>query len=270
MAKDARNRDAGARQTGTRSARHLDVKICGITTADALDAALDAGADLVGFVHFPKSPRHLTLAEAPGLVARVEGRARKVALLVDPDDALLAQVVAAFSPDLLQLHGHETPERVAAIRAAFGLPVMKALPVGRREDLAPLPAYAAVADLILFDAKPDPGALLPGGNGRPFDWRLVAGLDAGRPLMLSGGLTVDNVSQALSEVRMDGVDVSSGVEDAPGVKSPDKIRAFVAAVRRVEARLAVGHLPDQPAEAEPTRATTAPGPEDLSSKVRAS
>ncbi|MFG1351200.1 phosphoribosylanthranilate isomerase [Xanthobacter autotrophicus] len=245
--------------------RRLDVKICGIRTADALDAALAAGADLVGFVHFPKSPRHLSLAEAPGLTARVEGRARKVALLVDPDDTLLAQVVAAFSPDLLQLHGQETPERIAAIRARFGLPVMKALPVGRREDLAMLPAFAEVADMILFDAKPDPGALLPGGNGRPFDWRLVAGLDVGRPLMLSGGLTADNVSQALAEVRMDGVDVSSGVEDAPGVKSPDKIRAFVAAVRRAEAG-----VPDQPPQAKPTRAEPARGPEDLSSKVRAS
>ncbi|MDI4664571.1 phosphoribosylanthranilate isomerase [Xanthobacter autotrophicus] len=258
----------------------LDVKICGIRTADALDAALGAGADLVGFVHFPKSPRHLSLADAPGLVARVEGRARKVALLVDPDDALVADVVSAFSPDLLQLHGSETPERVAAIRAAFGLPVMKALPVARREDLARLPEFAAVADMILFDAKPDPGALLPGGNGRPFDWRLVAGLDVARPLMLSGGLNADNVSQALSEIRMDGVDVSSGVEDAPGVKSPDKIRAFVAAARR-----AAGGFPDRPArdetsqtemlraeprQGEPPRAEAAQGPEDLSSKVPAS
>ena len=255
MASDARNRDV----------KRLDVKICGIRTVDALDAALAAGADLVGFVHFPKSPRHLPLTDAPGLVARVAGRARKVALLVDPDDALLAEVVAAFSPDLLQLHGHETPERVADVRARFGLPVMKALPVGRREDLAPLPAFAQVADRILFDAKPDPGALLPGGNGRPFDWRLVAGLDVARPLMLSGGLTADNVSQALSEVRMDGVDVSSGVEDAPGVKSPAKIRAFVAAARR-----AAAGLPDQPARAEPPHAAAAQGPEDLSSKVRAS
>lgn len=240
--------------------RHLDVKICGIRTAEALDAALEAGADLVGFIHFPKSPRHLSLAEAPALVARVGGRAKTVALLVDPDDALLAQVVAAFSPDILQLHGRETPERVADIRARFGRAVMKALPVGRREDLAVLPAYAAVADRILFDARPDPDALLPGGNGRVFDWRLVAGLDVGRPLMLSGGLNADNVSQALREVRVDGVDVSSGVEDAPGVKSPGKIRAFIAAARR-----AVAGFPDKPVPAAP-----ADGPEDLSSKARAS
>ena len=208
------------------------VKICGINDAAAMAAAAEAGADLVGFVHFPKSPRHLALADAPALVARVAERADKVALLVDPDDALLRDVIAAVSPDILQLHGHETPERVADIKARFGLPVMKALPVARREDLAVLPAYAAVADRILFDAKPDPGALLPGGNGRPFDWSLVAGLDVGRPLMLSGGLTADNVPQALGLVRMDGVDVSSGVEDAPGVKNPDKIRAFIAAARR--------------------------------------
>lgn len=240
--------------------RRLEVKICGLTTAETLDAALDAGADFVGFVHFPKSPRHLALADAPALVARVGGRAKRVALLVDPDDALVADVVAAFSPDLLQLHGRETPERVAAIRARFGLPVMKALPVATRADLDVLPAYAQVSDRILFDAKPDPGALLPGGNGRPFDWHLVAGLDVGRPLMLSGGLTAGNVSQALSEVRMDGVDVSSGVEEAPGVKSPEKIRAFVAAARH-----AAASFPDQ---AAPTFRVD--GPEDLSPKVRVS
>ncbi|UDQ90585.1 phosphoribosylanthranilate isomerase [Xanthobacter autotrophicus] len=248
-----------------RDDRRFEVKICGIRTAEALDAALDAGADLVGFVHFPKSPRHLALADAPALVARVAGRAGKVALLVDPDDALLQDVIAAVSPDILQLHGHETPERVADIRARFGLPVMKALPVARREDLAVLPAYAAVADRILFDAKPDPGALLPGGNGRPFDWALVAGLDVNRPLMLSGGLTADNVPQALGLVRMDGVDVSSGVEDAPGVKSPDKIRAFVAAARSAS--------PDRlPQASTPSQDSLSQDPlsQDLTSKARAS
>lgn len=263
--------------------RRFEVKICGLKTADALDAALDAGADLVGFVHFPKSPRHLSLADAPALVARVAGRAQKVALLVDADDALIAEVVAAFAPDLLQLHGGESPERVAAIRARFGLPVMKALPVARREDLDPLPAYAAVADRILFDAKPDPGALLPGGNGRPFDWSLIAGLDVGRPVMLSGGLDAGNVPQALAAVRVDGVDVSSGVEDAPGEKSPGKIRAFVAAARSAAAksattRLAAAGTPLEPAQgtlaqgtpAQQTPAQQTPGPDDLSSKVRVS
>lgn len=209
----------------------IEVKICGLKTPEALDAALEAGADFVGFVHFPKSPRHLSLAEAAALTPRVRGRAGTVALVVDADDALLADIVAAFAPDLLQLHGHQSPERVAQIRARFGRPVMKALPVAQASDLALVPDYAAVADRLLFDAKPPPGAALPGGNGRVFDWNLLSALDPGRPVMLSGGLDPSNVSQALARVRMDGVDVSSGVETAPGVKSPEKIHAFVRAVR---------------------------------------
>lgn len=209
----------------------IEVKICGLKTPEALDAALEAGADFVGFVHFPKSPRHLTLTEAAALTPRVRGRAGTVALVVDADDALLADIVAAFAPDLLQLHGHESPERVAQIRARFGRPVMKALPVAQASDLLLVPDYAAVADRLLFDAKPPPDAALPGGNGRVFDWNLLAALDPGRPVMLSGGLDPSNVSQALARVRMDGVDVSSGVETAPGVKSPEKIHAFVRAVR---------------------------------------
>ncbi len=213
----------------------IEVKICGLSTPETLDAALEAGADLVGFVHFPKSPRHVTLAAAPALVARVGSKAGKVALLVDPDDATLAAVVAAFHPDILQLHGAETPERVAQIRTAFGLPVMKAMPVARRADLAAVPAYAAVADRLLFDAKPAPDDVLPGGNGRVFDWTLLADLDPGRPVMLSGGLDAGNVSQALSIIRVDGVDVSSGVETAPGLKSAEKIFAFVRAARAAAA-----------------------------------
>lgn len=213
----------------------IEVKICGLSTAEALDAALEAGADLVGFVHFPRSPRHVPLEAAPALVARVGGRARTVLLLVDPDDATLDAAVAAFRPDIIQLHGRETPERVAEIRARTGRPVMKALPVARAEDLAQVPAYARVADRLLFDAKPLPDDALPGGNGRPFDWRLLAGLDPGRPVMLSGGLDAGNVSQALSVIRLDGVDVSSGVETAPGVKSADKIFAFVRAARAAAA-----------------------------------
>ncbi len=212
-----------------------EVKICGLSTAETLEAALEAGADLVGFVHFPKSPRHVPLSAAPALAAQVRGRAGKVALLVDPDDATVAAVIDAFHPDLLQLHGRETPERVAQLRAAYGLPVMKAIPVARATDLACVPAYAAVADRLLFDAKPDPDDLLPGGNGRVFDWRLLAGLDPGRPVMLSGGLDAGNVSQALSIIRVDGVDVSSGVETAPGLKSVEKIFAFVRATRAAEA-----------------------------------
>lgn len=216
----------------------LEVKICGLTTPDALDAALAAGADLVGFVHFPKSPRHLPLERAPALVAQARGRALKVALVVNADDAELADVIAALDPDLLQLHGRETPERVSEIRARFGRPVMKALPVAVRSDLVSLPAYAAVADRILFDAKPAPDAALPGGNGQVFDWELVRGLDVARPLMLSGGLDAGNVAEAIAATGVGGVDVSSGVETAPGVKSPEKIHAFVAAARRARAGLA--------------------------------
>lgn len=213
----------------------IEIKICGLRTASTLEAALEAGADLVGFVHFAKSPRHLSIAELPALSAQVGARALKVALTVDADDATLAALVAALDPDILQLHGSESPARVAAIRAAFGRPVMKALPVARREDLAVVRGFAAVADRLLFDAKPAPGDVLPGGNGRPFDWRLLAGLDVSRPAMLSGGLDADNVAEALAAARVDGVDVSSGVEDAPGIKSPDKIRAFVAAARSAAA-----------------------------------
>lgn len=213
----------------------FEVKICGLKTAGAVDAALEAGADLLGFVFFPKSPRHLPLEAAPELLARIEGRARKVALTVNADDALLADIIRAYGPDLLQLHGSESPERVLDVRARFGLPVMKALAVGQRADLDKVPAYVRVADRILFDAKPPKDALLPGGNGLAFDWNLLADLDVGRPVMLSGGLDADNVSQALQTVRVDGVDVSSGVEDAPGVKSPARIRAFVAAARQAAA-----------------------------------
>ncbi|TDT92781.1 phosphoribosylanthranilate isomerase [Azorhizobium sp. AG788] len=213
----------------------IEVKICGLSTAETLEAALAAGADLVGFVHFPKSPRHVPLEAAPALSGAVAGRAGKVLLLVDPDDATLDAAVAAFQPDIMQLHGKETPERVAAIRARTGRPVMKALPVSSAADLAVVPAYAAVADRLLFDAKPAPDDTLPGGNGRVFDWTLLAGLDPGRPVMLSGGLDAGNVSQALSVVRLDGVDVSSGVETAPGLKSPEKILAFVRAVKAAEA-----------------------------------
>ncbi|GGF49827.1 N-(5'-phosphoribosyl)anthranilate isomerase [Azorhizobium oxalatiphilum] len=220
----------------------IEVKICGLSTADTLEAALDAGADLVGFVHFPKSPRHVALADAPALVAQVRGRAKKVLLLVNPDDATLDAALAAFQPDIVQLHGSESPERVAEIRACIGRPVMKALPVARAEDLATVPAYAAVADRLLFDAKPLPDDTLPGGNGRPFDWNLLAGLDPGRPVMLSGGLDAGNLPLALSVAHVDGVDVSSGVETAPGRKSAEKIFAFVQAARAAAAQVAEGKV----------------------------
>ena len=207
------------------------VKICGLSTPETLDAALAAGADWVGFVRFPKSPRHVGLDVARALSAQAHGRARRVVLLVDPDAAALAEAIGAIDPDLIQLHGRETPDRVTAIRAAAGRPVMKALGVASAADLARIPAYAHVADRILLDAKPPPGADLPGGNGRSFDWTILDGAALPPGTMLSGGLTVANVAEALARTGLDTVDVSSGVESAPGVKDPETIAAFVAAAR---------------------------------------
>lgn len=210
----------------------LLVKICGLSTADALDAALDAGADMVGFVFFAPSPRHVAFAQARALGARVEGRALKVALSVDADDALFAASIEALEPDLLQLHGRETPARVAAIKARFGLPVMKAIAVATGDDLAAVPLYAGVADRLIFDARAPREATRPGGLGQPFDWRLLENLDPTLPFMLSGGLDAGNVAAALRITRAPGVDVSSGVERAPGDKDPDRIRAFISAARQ--------------------------------------
>ncbi len=213
------------------------VKICGLSTPETLDAALDAGADLVGFVHFPKSPRHVALDTGRALSAAARGRALRVALLVDPDDATLQAVVEALDPDLLQLHGSESPERVAAIRARFGRPVMKALGIMDEADLAAVERYRTVADRLLLDAKPPKtAAALPGGNGIAFDWRLVAGLkvaglDPATSFMLSGGLNPDNVGAAIALTGVRSVDVSSGVEARPGEKDPVRIEAFVRAAR---------------------------------------
>jgi phosphoribosylanthranilate isomerase len=215
----------------------LLVKICGLSTPDTLDTALDAGADMVGFVFFAPSPRHVGFDLARGLSARTEGRAQKVALTVDADDAMLEQVVEALSPGMLQFHGHETPERVAAVKSRFGLPVMKALPIEAEADLAAIGRYAGVADRLLFDARPPRDATRPGGLGRAFDWHLLEHLDLAVPFMLSGGLDADNQAQALAITRAPGVDVSSGVERAPGVKDPDKIRAFIRAAREADRRL---------------------------------
>jgi len=216
----------------------LIVKICGLKTPDALDAALDSAADMVGFVFFAPSPRNLGLATARDLGARVNGRAGKVALTVDADDATLAAVVEALKPDMLQLHGTETPERVTALRALFRLPVMKAIPVAERKDLARIELYKKFADRLLFDALAPQDATRPGGLGTPFDWSLLKGVDPGIPYMLSGGLDASNVAEALRITRAPGVDVSSGVERAPGEKDPDKIRAFIRAARAAEAALA--------------------------------
>jgi phosphoribosylanthranilate isomerase len=222
-------------QTGERVS--VTIKICGLAAPEALDAALDVGADMVGFVFFPPSPRHLTLAAARTLGARVRGRAQKVALSVDADDALLQGIMEALQPDVLQLHGREPPERVASLRKRFGVPVMKAIAVAAAEDLAAVAAYADVADRLLFDARAPREATRPGGLGNVFDWRLLEDIRAGVPFMLSGGLEPANVAEALRITRAPGVDVSSGVERAPGDKDPDKIRAFVRAARAAAQRL---------------------------------
>jgi phosphoribosylanthranilate isomerase len=214
------------------------VKICGLSTAESLEVALEAGADFVGFVFFPPSPRHLDGAAARALGPLVAGRARKVALTVDPDDVLLATVIEMLRPDVLQLHGSEPPARVAAVKERFGLPVMKAIHVESSADLLMVPAYAEVADHLLFDARPPQDATRPGGLGNPFDWKLLQNPDPGVPFLLSGGLDAGNVAAALDITRASGVDVSSGVERAPGQKDPEKIRAFIRAVRQAPANMA--------------------------------
>ena len=212
----------------------LLIKVCGLKTPDALDAALDAGADFVGFVFFPPSPRNIGTEAARSLGRRVEGRAQKVALSVDATDQELALAVDALEPDILQLHGKESPERVAVIRSRFGLPVMKALPVETRADLSPIRLYEKVADRILFDARAPREATRPGGLGKSFDWHLLENLDLAVPFMLSGGLDADNVAEALRITRAPAVDVSSGVERSLGEKDPDKIRAFIRAARAAD------------------------------------
>jgi phosphoribosylanthranilate isomerase len=211
----------------------VKVKICGLSTAETLDAALAAGADMVGFVCFDKSPRNVTIDTVRFLSNRAAGRALRVVLTVDADDAALA-AVAALEPSMLQLHGRETPERVAAIRARFGVKVMKAIAVAEPGDLAQIALYEPVADMLLFDAKPPAAAVIPGGNGQVFDWRLLQGLGLNKPWLLAGGLDPSNVAEALTITQAPGVDVSSGVEKAPGVKDLGKISAFVDAVRATE------------------------------------
>ncbi len=206
----------------------VDVKICGLNTPEAVSAAADAGARAVGFNFYPPSPRAVSVEGAVALARLVPGGVNIVALLVDADDDRIDSIVSRLRPAMLQLHGDEPPRRVAEIQARFQLPVMKAIRVATSIDLAALPAFEEVADWILFDAKA-PGAALPGGNGAAFDWRLLQGLAPRRPWMLSGGLTADNLAEAVATSRAKALDVSSGVEDAPGVKSPERIRAFLAA-----------------------------------------
>jgi phosphoribosylanthranilate isomerase len=213
------------------SQQGIIVKICGLSSAATLDAALDSGADMVGFVFFEPSPRNLSVEQARALASQVRGRAQKVALTVDADDAKLETIFEALAPGILQLHGKETPARVEAIRKRFGIPVMKAIGIASPADLEKAEAYAGVADTLLFDAKPAPEAVLPGGNGQAFDWSILQGFAADRPWMLSGGLDAANVGEALKATGARGVDVSSGVESAPGTKDPARIAAFIAAVR---------------------------------------
>ncbi|OQM76383.1 phosphoribosylanthranilate isomerase [Manganibacter manganicus] len=208
----------------------LDIKICGLKTDEALAAALAGGASHVGFIFFAKSPRNIAPAEAGRLRQMARGKAKAVAVTVDADDATLDAIMAAIQPDMLQLHGSESPERVSAIKAHYRVPVMKALSVRQAADLEAALAYRGIADRLLFDAKPPKGADLPGGNGVTFDWKLLAGLDAKMDYMLSGGVNAGNVGEAIRRAKPAGLDISSGVESAPGIKDPALINAFFRAV----------------------------------------
>lgn len=209
------------------------IKICGVTTAPALDAAIKARADYAGFVFFAPSPRNLLLSDAAALGARAAGRISRVGLFVDAQDSDIAEAIAAANLDALQLHGQESPERAAQLRAQFGLPVWKALSVAAKADVARATAYAGAADLVLFDAKTPKGSALPGGMGLSFDWGLVAHWQGSTAWGLAGGLTPDNVAEAARLTGAPLVDTSSGVESAPGVKDLDKIAAFCAAARGI-------------------------------------
>ena len=218
----------------------LDIKICGLSTPETIAAALDGGASHVGFIFFPKSPRNVTPQQAAELRKAAKGRAMAVAVTVDATDEFLDAIVSAMRPDMLQLHGKETPERVAEVRERYKLPVMKALSVSEPADLLPIQGFVGVADRLLLDAKAPKGSELPGGNGLAFDWRLLAALDPGLDYMLSGGLNPGNVGEAIRTANPPGLDVSSGVESAPGVKDVALIEAFFAAVRAAESEDACG------------------------------
>jgi phosphoribosylanthranilate isomerase len=208
----------------------IEVKICGINSAESLAAAVEGGAGLIGFNFYRRSPRFLTHDAAAALARTVPATVKRVGLIVDLDNEAIATLLAAVPLDMLQLHGSEDPTRVAAIRARFRMPVMKAIPVARAEDLAVADAYLAVADRLLFDAKPPPSMkdALPGGNAISFDWRLLQGRDWSKPWMLSGGLTPDNLAEAVAISGARRVDLASGVEDRPGLKNPAKIKALLA------------------------------------------
>ena len=209
----------------------LDIKICGLKIAEALDAALAGGASHVGFIFFPKSPRNISPDEAGRLRQAARGKAKAVAVTVDASDALLDEIVTSMSPDMLQLHGTESPARVVELKGRYGLPVMKAFAIREAPDLGAIKPHLGVADRFLFDAKPPIGSELPGGNGIAFDWSLLQGLDPGIDYMLSGGLNAANIGDALRLANPPGIDISSGVESAPGVKDAVLIEEFFRAVR---------------------------------------
>ncbi|MFT4912106.1 MAG: phosphoribosylanthranilate isomerase [Brevundimonas sp.] len=206
------------------------VKICGLITPETLDAALDGGAAFVGAVVYPKSPRHLEPLHAATLFGRARGRAKVVAVTVDADDARLTEIALILKPDLIQLHGRETPERAVRVRELTGAGIIRALAVSTAADIEAAAAWAPVVDHLMFDARPPADATLPGGVGASFDWTLLAGRSFPRPWFLAGGLTPDNVAQAVAVTGAPMVDVSSGVESAPGVKDTVRIAAFLRAV----------------------------------------
>lgn len=224
----------------------FQIKICGLSTPETMEAALKAGADMVGLVFHPKSPRFISIEHAASLAAQARGRARIVALVVDAEDGLLSTLLSTVKPDLWQFHGGEmrgteTYERIRDAQSVFGLPVMKAVGVSSQADITKIQGFARVAQHILLDAKPPSGAAYPGGHGKVFDWAVLQTLDPALPFMLSGGLTPDNVGEAIGIIRtmglsLVGVDVSSGVESAPGVKDATKIAAFIAAAKQELAR----------------------------------
>ncbi|WP_438751149.1 phosphoribosylanthranilate isomerase [Pararhizobium sp. O133] len=215
-----------------------EVKICGLKTAEAVDKAVALGASHTGFIFFPKSPRNIEPDDAGRLAERIRGRAKIVAVTVDADSDVLDEIVSALSPDMLQLHGNESPERVLTVKAVYGLPVIKALSIRDADDLRRIEPYIGIADRFLFDAKPPKGSELPGGNGVSFDWRLLDTLDDSVDYMLSGGLNADNVGEALALTGAKAVDTSSGVESAPGVKDLKRMEEFFDAIARAEADMA--------------------------------
>jgi phosphoribosylanthranilate isomerase len=213
-------------------AQRLTIKICGLSTAAAVDAVAQNGGDMAGFIFFPKSPRNVTVEAAAGLAEHAASlKLQTVAVTVDADDAMLDAIIAGMRPHWLQLHGHETPARVAELKARHGLPVMKALPLSGQADLAGVTPFLGLADRFLFDAKPPKDAVLPGGNAVSFDWRILHGLPAGLDFLLAGGLDAGNVGDAIAIAKPPGLDISSGVEGAPGVKDVTKIAAFLKAAR---------------------------------------